>query len=79
MFRNLIKALILTEDPDAGDPKDKKGAPFVKGEGSTWVLTLPGGQELTVRFDVVPTHACDHRYQVNAYQPGDRLRRLVQV
>ena len=45
----------------------------------TWVLTLPGGRELSVRFDVVPTHACDHRYQVNSYEPGDRLRRLVQV
>ena len=44
-----------------------------------WALTLPGGRELTVRFDVVPTHACDHRYQVNAYQPSERLRRLVQV
>jgi hypothetical protein len=44
-----------------------------------WTLTLPGGQALTVRFDVVPTHACDHRYRVSAYLPGDRLRRLVQV
>ena len=44
-----------------------------------WILTLPGGRELTARLDVVPTHSCDHRYQVNAYQPGDRLRRLVQV
>jgi hypothetical protein len=44
-----------------------------------WTLTLPGGQELTVRFDVVPVHACDHRYRVTAYLPGDRLRRLVQV
>ena len=26
-------------------------------------LTLPGGQQLTVRFDVVPTYDCDHRYQ----------------
>jgi hypothetical protein len=61
-------------------PGDWEFAPrTIKGEGSTWILTLPGGQELTVRFDVVPTHACDHRYQVNAYQPGDRLRRLVQV
>lgn len=31
LFRNLIKALILTEDPDAGDPKEKKGAAYVKG------------------------------------------------
>jgi hypothetical protein len=45
----------------------------------TWVLTLPDGQQLTVRFDVVPTHACDHRYQVSSYEPGERLRRLVQV
>jgi hypothetical protein len=44
-----------------------------------WALILPGGRLLTVRFDVVPTHDCDHRHQVNAYEPGDRLRRLVQV
>jgi hypothetical protein len=44
-----------------------------------WALTLPGGQELSVRFDVVPTHACDHRHQTGAYQPSERLRRLVQV
>ena len=45
----------------------------------TWTLTLPGGRHLTVAFDVVPTHACDHRYRVSAYQPSERLRRLVQV
>jgi hypothetical protein len=47
--------------------------------GTAWTLTLPDGRELTVRFDVVPTHACDHRYRVNTYKPSDRLRRLVQV
>jgi hypothetical protein len=50
-----------------------------KDTNGTWVLTLPGGRELTVRFDVVPTHDCDHRYQTSTYQPGSRLRRLVQV
>jgi hypothetical protein len=45
----------------------------------TWVLTLPGGRHLTVRLDVVPTHSCDHRYQVSSYLPGDRLRRLIAV
>jgi hypothetical protein len=40
---------------------------------------LPGGRELAVRFDVVPTHDCDHRHQVNAYEPSERLRRLIQV
>jgi hypothetical protein len=48
-------------------------------EPKAWTLTLPGGQVLTVRFDVVPTHACDHRYQVDRYEPGERLRRLIQV
>jgi hypothetical protein len=61
-------------------PGDWALAPRTPGDrAGAWVLTLPGGQELTVRFDVVPTHACDHRYQVNAYEPGSRLRRLIQV
>ena len=51
----------------------------IKDGYGTWTLTLPGGRQLTVRFDVVPTYACDHKYQVSAYEPGDRLRRLVQV
>jgi hypothetical protein len=45
----------------------------------TWILTLPGGRELAVRFDVVPTHDCDHTHEVDSYQPSQRLRRLVQV
>jgi hypothetical protein len=57
-------------------PGDWDLAPRTAG---TWALTLPGGRELAVRFDVVPTHECDHRYQVSGYQPGERLRRLVQV
>ena len=44
-----------------------------------WTLTLPGGRPLTVRFDVVPTHDCDHRHQTDGYEPGERLRRLVQI
>ena len=60
-------------------PGDWELAPADQGRHGTWTLTLPGGQELAVRFDVVPTHDCDHRYQVSTYQPGDRLRRLVQV
>jgi hypothetical protein len=42
-----------------------------------WQFTLPGGRQLTVRFDEVPVHDCDHRYQAGTYLPGDRLRRLV--
>jgi hypothetical protein len=71
----------LAAQPRSGAPPgDWELAPRTAGDGDgAWVLTLPGGRELTVRFDVVPTHACDHRYQVNGYEPGDRLRRLVQI
>src|SRR3984957_10501386 len=55
-------------------------APTAPGDGyGTWTLTLPGGQDLAVRFDVVPTHDCDHRHQVSTSQPSEKLRRLVQV
>jgi hypothetical protein len=64
-------------EPRSGAPPGDWG--FVPRANGTWALLLPGGQELTVRFDVVPTHGCDHRFQVNSYVPGDRLRRLVQV
>jgi hypothetical protein len=55
-------------------------APRTAGDtAGPWTLTLPRDRRLTVRFDVVPTHDCDHRHQVDGYQPGERLRRLVQV
>jgi hypothetical protein len=70
---------------EAQAAQPRSGAPppgdwqLTPGKHGTWTLTLPGGQQLAVRFDVVPVHACDHRYQVSSYLPGDRLRRLVQV
>jgi hypothetical protein len=62
----------------------RSGAPpgdweLVPRAAGTWALILPGGRELAVRFDVVPTHGCDHRHEVSGYEPGERLRRLVQV
>ena len=62
----------------------RPGAPpgdweLVPRVADTWALTLPGGRELAVRFDVVPTHECDHRHEVSGYEPSERLRRLVQV
>ena len=45
----------------------------------TWVLTLPGSRELTVRLEPMPTYECDHRHESHGYQPNDRLRHLVQV
>jgi hypothetical protein len=71
----------LATQPRSGTPPgDWRLAPRTgKAEDDAWVLTLPGGRELAVRFDVVPTHTCDHRHQVSTYEPSERLRRLVQV
>jgi Domain of unknown function (DUF222) len=71
----------LATQPYSGTPPgDWRFAPrTAEAEDDAWVLTLPGGRELAVRFDVVPTHTCDHRHQVTSYEPSERLRRLVQV
>ncbi len=68
----------LAAQPRSGAPPPGTWQ-FSSGNPGTWILTLPGGRPLAVRFDLVPTHACDHRYQVSSYLPGDRLRRLIQV
>ena len=54
-------------------------APEPRSGFGTWTLTLPGGRELTVRLDPVPTLYCDHRYETHGYQPSDKLRHLVQI
>ena len=71
----------LAAQPRSGAPPgDWRFAPRAgKADDDAWVLTLPGGRELAVRFDVVPTYTCDHRHQVSTYEPSERLRRLVQV
>jgi hypothetical protein len=67
----------LAAQPRSGAPPgDWEFTPLKPG---TWALTLPRGRRLAVRFDAVPTHACDHRYQASGYEPGERLRRIVQV
>ena len=54
-------------------------APGPPGGYGIWVLTLPGGRELTVELGPVPVYDCDHRHESHAYQPNDTLRHLVQV
>jgi hypothetical protein len=54
-------------------------SPGPPGGYGTWTLTLPGGRQLTVDLEPVPTLACDHRHESHAYQPNDTLRHLVQV
>ena len=66
------------------EARPRSGAPpsdwdLTPGKPGSWTLTLPYGRQLAVRFDVVPTYECDHRYRVDSYLPGDRLRRLIQV
>src|SRR5512146_2465388 len=68
----------------AHDAQPRSGAPpgdweLIPQNRGTWALTLPGGRQLTVRPDVVPTHDCDHWHQTSSYEPGEKLRRLVQV
>jgi hypothetical protein len=80
--------------PDTADQRDRAGPPDTAGpphrvgpaDGTgppdgygTWTLTIPGGRQLTVRLDPVPTLDCDHRYESHGYHPSDRLRHLVQV
>jgi len=57
-------------------PLDKQTPP---GGYGTWTLTLPDGRLLTVKLVPIPVSDCDHRYESQAYQPGDTLRQLVQV
>ena len=54
--------------------------PGTPDDFGTWTLILPGGRELSVRLDPVPTFDCfDHRYETHGYQPSDLLRHLVQI
>ncbi len=71
---------LLAQPRSGAPPGDWELVPgTTKDRDDTWILTLPSGRELTVRLDSVPTHECDHRYQVDSYQPSDRLRRLIQA
>ncbi len=65
-----------TQPRSGAPPGDWELTPRTTG---TWTLTLPGGRRLTVRFDAVPTHDCDHQHAVSTYEPSERLRRLIQV
>jgi Domain of unknown function (DUF222) len=50
------------------------------GGFGSWMLTLPGASApFTVDIGRVPTHDCDHRHASAGYQPGGRLRHLVQI
>jgi hypothetical protein len=63
-------------------PHGRPGSPGSTGPPDgfgSWALALPDGRRLTVRLDAVPVLACDHRYETRAYQPGAKLRHLVQV
>ncbi|HEX3512713.1 MAG TPA: DUF222 domain-containing protein [Trebonia sp.] len=61
-----------------GGASPPSGADPPGGHGS-WMLTLPDGRRFTVRLELVPTFACDHRYETHGYRPSAKLRHLVQV
>jgi hypothetical protein len=64
------------DGPWAFTPRDGPGP--LGGYGS-WVLTLPGGRQLTMQLGPVPVTGCDHRHESHGYQPSDTLRHLVEV
>jgi hypothetical protein len=64
------------DGPWAFTREDDPGPPDGYG---TWSLTMPDGQQLTVKLMPVPVTECDHRYESHAYQPNDTLRHLVQI
>ena len=59
-----------TSPPSGADPPGGYGA---------WTLTLPDGRRFTMRLEMVPTFACDHRYETHGYHPSAKLRHLVQL
>ena len=63
-------ALMPRGDPGPDSPDSPDG---------TWTLLLPGGLDLTVTLEPVPTYSCDHRHESHAYKPNGTLRHLVQV
>ena len=80
-----LSAMLVSASASVGwtlTRRDARGSPDSAGDQSwcgTWTLTLPGGRELAVRIEPVPTHACDHRHESRGYQPNGTLRHLVQV
>jgi hypothetical protein len=64
------------DGPWAFTRQDDPGPP---GGFGTWLLTLPGGQRLTVKLGPIPVTECDHRYESHSYQPSDTLRHLVEI
>jgi hypothetical protein len=72
----------ITGSPETGSPPGvgaQPGGPSDRSGYGTWTLTLPGGRNLTVVIEPVPTHECDHREETHGYEPSDKLRHLVQV
>jgi hypothetical protein len=61
---------------DSAGSTDSRGDPDWCG---AWMLTLPGGLELVVHIEPVPTYDCDHRHESHGYEPNDTLRHLIQV
>jgi Domain of unknown function (DUF222) len=70
---------LTPRDAGRSGSRETRGSPGDPAWCGFWTLTLPGGPELAVRIEPVPTHDCDHRHESHGYQPNDTLRHLVQV
>jgi hypothetical protein len=73
--------------PPVNGPGRRPAPAFSRGSGpgppggyGTWRLrTGRDGPPLTVDIEPVPVTDCDHRHETGAYEPGDRLRHLVEI
>ena len=59
--------------------RGSRGSPDDPEWCGAWALALPGGRQLAVRIEPVPTQECDHRYESHGYEPNNTLRHFVQV
>jgi hypothetical protein len=73
--------------PPVNGPGGRPAPAFSRGSGpgppggyGTWRLrTGRDGPPLSVDIEPVAVTDCDHRHETGAYEPGDRLRHLVQI
>jgi hypothetical protein len=73
------KGAAVSADPDRATIAPSGRAGPEDGFGS-WIVTLPGARRpFIVDIDPVPTYSCDHRFASTRYEPGGKLRHLVQV
>jgi hypothetical protein len=66
-------------DRNDADGIGPPGTTAPPGGHVSWILTTPDGRTFSVALEPIPVEDCDHRHETSGYQPGAKLRHLVQV